>query len=184
MGETCFFCRKENSIDYLFIVADYKQKEVEKTIQAFKYKFISDLAAPLSQLAIKYLKSSFRKKAVPIFEQSPVLVPVPLHKRRENWRGFNQAAMLAEEIGKSLLLEVSVQALEKRKPTAAQAEIEDKEIRLSNLGGAFISSRRLEGKAILLIDDVCTTGATLNECARVLKQNGAGKVAALVIARG
>jgi competence protein ComFC len=112
-----------------------------------------------------------------------VIVPVPLHPAKERERGFNQAALLAELLGKRVSAPIKP-ALERLRYTTTQTAF-DRSERMENLHGAF----RLREKAdvrhlrVLLIDDVLTTGATLSECARVLKKAGAASVYAATAAR-
>ena len=185
-GQTCFLCAKTNLIDQLLIVADYKNPLVEKTLKFLKYKFISDLERPLSVLIKKYLKWLTLEKKFNVFEANPLLVPVPLHPKRLNWRGFNQSELLAKELAGTFQMEMANDTIERTINSTPQADIKEREERLKNLNGIFRIKNgiRITGREILLIDDVCTTGATLNECAKVLKANGALKVIALVIARG
>ncbi len=185
-GQTCFLCAKTNSVDQLLIMADYKNNLVEKTLKFYKYKFISDLERPLSVLMKKYLKWLTLDKKFNIFESNPLLIPVPLHPRRLNWRGFNQSELLAKNIADTFQMEMAVDIIERMGNAVPQAEIKEREERLKNLSGIFRikNKEKIIGRNILLIDDVCTTGATLNECAKVLKQGGASKVVALVVARG
>lgn len=187
-GQTCYLCAKTSSVDQLLIVADYKNLLVEKTLKFFKYKFISDLEQPLSVLMKKYLKWLTLDKKFNVFDTGPLLVPVPLHPRRLNWRGFNQSELLAKDLADTFQMEIACDVIERKIHSTPQADIKEKEERLKNLNGIFkIRKNRscdLFGREVLLIDDICTTGATLNECAKVLKQNGATKVVALVVARG
>lgn len=184
-GATCYFCAKTSSIDRLFIVADYKNPLVEKTLKFYKYRFITGLSVPLSQLAKNYLKWLSLKKEFNLFESNPLLISVPLHRQRLNWRGFNQSELLAKELADTFQMETA-NVLRRIKNKIPQADIKQRDARLANMAGAFEcpDKTKLSGREVLLIDDVCTTGATLNECARVLKESGAGKVTALVIARG
>ncbi len=112
------------------------------------------------------------------------LVPVPLHPRREKERGFNQARIMAKELAKIKRLELSEGILQKQKNIPAQTSLEAEE-RKKNVRGAFKVKRgeEIEGKVLLLIDDVFTTGATLTECARVLREAGAKEVRALTLAQ-
>lgn len=185
-GQTCFLCAKTNFVDQLLIVADFRNPLVEKILKFFKYKFISDLERPLSVLMKKYLKWLTLDKKFNVFEGSPLLIPVPLHPRRLNWRGFNQSELLAKNIADTFQMEIADDVIERSGNAVPQADIKEKEERLRNLNGIFRIKNcdRVVGREILLIDDVCTTGATLNECAKVLKQNGASKIIALVVARG
>ena len=185
-GQTCYLCAKINKVDQLLIVADYKNPLVEKIIKFFKYKFISDLGWPLSNLIKKYLKWLTLDKRFNVFEANPLLVSVPLHNKRLNWRGFNQSELLAKEIADTFQMEMASNIIDRTTNSVPQADIKEKEERLKNLSGIFriLSKEKVVGREVLLIDDVCTTGATLNECAKVLKANGVSKVVALVIARG
>lgn len=185
-GQTCYLCAKINSVDQLLIVADYKNLLVEKMLKFFKYKFIFNLEEPLSILIRKYLKWLTLNKKFNIFERNPLLIPVPLHRRRLNWRGFNQSELLAKKLADTFQMEMFGDVVERTANTNPQADIKEKEQRLKNLNGIFRIKNKINitGREILLIDDVCTTGATLNECAKVLKENGAVKVIGLVVARG
>ncbi|KKR02634.1 MAG: Phosphoribosyltransferase [Candidatus Yanofskybacteria bacterium GW2011_GWA1_39_13] len=185
-GQTCFLCTKTNPADQLLIVADYKNHLVEKTLKFFKYKFISDLEQPLSVLIKKYLKWLTLDKKFNVFESNPLLIPVPLHLRRLNWRGFNQSELLAKNISDTFQMEMAVDVVERTINATPQADIKEREERLKNLNGIFRikNKEKIIGREVLLVDDVCTTGATLNECAKILKAGGASRVVALVVARG
>jgi ComF family protein len=111
-------------------------------------------------------------------------MPVPLHKKRLRQRGFNQALLLAYGISKKYGLTLSFDNLARTRHTKPQVELSGKD-RIANVAGAF-SLRRpemLAGRSVVLVDDVFTTGATLNECSRVLKDAGATRVMALTLAR-
>ena len=110
-----------------------------------------------------------------------LLLPVPLHFSRRFWRGFNQAEFLARQLGQALEIPVRVNRLRRRRKTTAQSGL-DRSARRKNLGGAF-SCNALTGKAVALVDDVMTTGATLSECTRVVRSAGAAHVSVWVAAR-
>ena len=115
-----------------------------------------------------------------------LIIPVPMHRRKLRSRGYNQAALLAQLLGEQTGSRVLVSALRRVRNDKAQMELDRKE-RLRNVRSAFAISNKIEkllkGRSVLLIDDVVTTGATINECARVLKKSGASKVQATTVAR-
>lgn len=184
-GLTCLFCRKENHSDRLLVAADYKNPLVKKTIKTLKFKFVSELSFPLSILLKKYIKQLRKKNKFNIFAENPILIPVPIHKRRENRRGFNQSELLAKFLADIFQMEYCPDILIRTKNTMPQADIKERADRLENIKSAFdcLSPTKISGRSVILIDDVCTTGATLNECAKILKHHGAKSVMALVLAR-
>jgi len=111
---------------------------------------------------------------------------VPLHPYRQNWRGFNQSELLARSFANTFQMQSSDVGLIRTRKTAPQAHTDDKQQRAVNVAGIFFCPNPsvVAGRDIILIDDVCTSGATLNECARILKTAGGAKVTALVVARG
>lgn len=186
LGKTCNSCTKENHIDQLLVVTDYKNQTLIKLIKLFKYRFIRELGSPLFLLIKKYLLQLAKIKKINFLEENPIVLSVPLSHRRLNWRGFNQSDILACLLADNFHLDKAEGIILRTGKSKPQAEIKEKGERLDNLRGLFkiIMADKLVGRNILLIDDVCTTGATLNECARVLKENGAKKITGLVIARG
>jgi ComF family protein len=141
----------------------------------FKYRSRTVLAEPLGELMAAY----WMEHAMPI----DVVVPVPLHASRLRERGYNQAALLAREMARRAGLVVDEQALVRQRATAPQVKL-DVDQRRENVRAAFrCSSNGLAGKRVLLIDDVCTTGATLEACAIALVEGGARGVQALTLAR-
>jgi ComF family protein len=116
-------------------------------------------------------------------DQQTLLVPVPLHPRRLAWRGFNQSLELARVAGRRLELPVSVRAMARIRHTTPQSQLPGAR-RLENIQGAFRASPEVVGgRAVVLVDDVMTTGATVETAARALRQAGAARVAVLVVAR-
>jgi ComF family protein len=118
-----------------------------------------------------------------IFLKSDFLIPVPLHKSRYRERGFNQSEIIAEEISKATGLPFLKDMLKRKKNTKDQTNLSPQE-REKNVRGAFVVTEpeMINGKKIILVDDVITTGATLSECARMLKQAGAEKILGMTIA--
>lgn len=186
LGKTCRECIKIFKIDQLLIVSDYKNPDIEKILKFLKYRFIKDLCRPISLLARKYIVRTGKLKKHNIIADNPAVIAVPMHKRRLNWRGFNQSEEIAKILADSFQLDFLQNVLLKIKSSPPQADISDKEDRFKNITSAFTVEHPhiITGRVIILIDDICTTGATLNECAKILKESGAVKVIGLVIARG
>ncbi len=117
------------------------------------------------------------------FEYS-LLIPVPLHIKKLRERGFNQSLLLANQIGKKHELPVDFSILKRCKATLSQTGLNKAE-REKNIKGAFAVAdrKKINGRKIILIDDVYTTGATINECAKVLHKAGAQKTAVLTLSR-
>ena len=118
------------------------------------------------------------------FSSYDLLIPVPLHKSRLRQRGFNQTVILGNILKKKYHLPLRANILQRTTHTPPQVTLPVKE-RKANMRNAFKVNEpgSVEGKTILLLDDVYTTGATMNECARILKKSGASRVDGFVIAR-
>ncbi len=116
--------------------------------------------------------------------QFDMIVPAPLHPSRQRYRGFNQAELLARELGRILGVAVRTDVLRRVKATSTQTALNRSE-RAENVVGVFAASKPslVEGQSILLVDDVLTTGATMRDASRVLQNNGARRVAVVVAAR-
>lgn len=161
---------------------DYKENpELQSAISQFKYRFTRELTSTFSQLMHRRLSQLEMVK-----NRSIALIPVPLHKKRLNYRGFNQSDLLANGLRARFRGDAEINPLLVRsKNTSQQAKLSRQE-RLDNLKDAFQimgDTESLKDKICFLVDDVCTTGSTLEECARVLKQKGVKKVYGLVVAR-
>lgn len=182
LGKTCFNCSKNSDVDYLWVASDYKDPKIEKLLKLYKYRFIKDISQSIWDLFYLYLTKLEKRKNF-AFLTNPLVMFVPITKYRLNWRGFNQTELLARKISLELGFELDSGSLVKL-DASSQADLGKNE-RIRNIKGkiGFVGNN-LKGRQILLIDDVCSTGATLSECARNLKENGASKVLALVVARG
>jgi ComF family protein len=151
---------------------------VRELLHRFKYGRDECLAVPLGDLLGRAFGDG--RLRAPSFR---ALVPVPLHPRRQRERGFNQAELLAGRVRGACGLSVR-KLLRRIRPTSPQAGF-DREERIKNLQGAFVAAGLEEpGGDYLLVDDVSTTGATLDACASALRSAGAGRVFAMVVARG
>ena len=169
-------------LDKILIACDYKNQTVKKLILNLKYNFIRDLAGPIGKLMSRKLSRYLLEN------NSAVLIPVPLHKKRLRWRGFNQAELLANEINRDSNIPVVGNALIRHRHALPQAKINDASARKENIRNSFAINPdfrvNLKNKTVILIDDICTTGATLAECARALKPLQPKQIWALVFANG
>ncbi|HOZ56481.1 MAG: DNA utilization protein GntX [Parcubacteria group bacterium ADurb.Bin316] len=182
-GEFCPNCRNEYYLDGVTIVGNYDDKIINHLIKMLKYHFIKDVAIILGNYLVDFLQKTHNLPILKI-TKIPIVIPVPLHKRRRRWRGFNQTKEIAEITAKHFQLKINATNLIRIKHKKAQAKLNEEQ-RLKNVAGCFAwRGENLTGANIILIDDVVTTGATLNECAKILKQNGASQVWGMVIAKG
>ena len=176
LGKFCKNCKK-GSLSGL-IVATYYEEPISQLIHGFKYRFIRELAPVLADLTLPNLEKL--KTQYNDF----IIVPVPLHRSRYAWRGFNQSEEIGKVLAKKLFVDLK-KPLVRIKSTTPQVELK-REKRLKNPHGAFraTNSGEVKNKTVLLVDDIATTLATLEECAGVLKAAGAKRVWGLVVARG
>jgi len=162
-------CKNSHDVDGLTAIWSYREKTMRQVIEAIKFGFNQNLVADI--LADVTLPK----------QENHVLVPLPLYWYRENWRGFNQAEEVARQLAKKWRLPV-VRALERTKNTKQQAKVANKKEREINLAGAFRVVESVKNKKVMLLDDVYTSGASMREAARTLKQAGAIWVWGFVLA--
>ncbi len=154
------------------------QGVVEKAIKQLKYQFVSDTAQTLISL--------IPPSAYLLIPKTAVLYPIPLHKDRLKWRGFNQAQKLAQILAPKLKIKLISGLLIRTQKRTPQADVRSRQNRIKNAQGLFTLSPAVsisQYPNILLFDDVWTTGATMKEAAKVLKRVGVQKVYGLTIAR-
>lgn len=170
-------------LDGLYFGTPYENKIVKELIRIFKYNYVKELSLPLSSFIISHFKV-INKQAKDFSDF--ILCPVPLHKSKLKKRGFNQSEEIANHLSAYLNIPIK-NFLIKTKNTLPQTAL-DRLKRKANVYSAFSVNPLLEkdinNSNILLVDDVFTTGATIDECARILKQKGAQRVLGAVIARG
>jgi ComF family protein len=151
------------------------QGPLREAIHHLKYNGRISLAEPLG----KFLIECWRASDLP----AEVIVPVPLHEARLRERGYNQSALLARELARASGLPIMEDAVRRVKATVPQVTLNAVE-RRANVHEAFLARADLvRGRRVLLVDDVCTTGATLEACSRALGQAGAASVWALTLGR-
>jgi len=149
---------------------------IRQAIHQLKYRNLRAIAEPLASLLSDYLTT----KPMP----GEVLVPVPLHRKRLRERGYNQSELLSRELSKLVGLPVVADCLVREQHTPPQTKATSASERQNNVANAFTChDRRLKDKKVLLIDDVATSGATLDACATALKAAGASLVWGLTLAR-
>ncbi len=152
---------------------------LQEMLRQFKYRdglwMREDLVRMLEACAAAHFKP----------EEIDVVACVPLYPARHRQRGYNQAELLAQSLARRLRKPLLKRGLARVRPTSTQTNLTARE-RATNVKGAFRAGRakRLQGRRILLVDDVMTTGATVNECSRALKEAGASSVCVLTVARG
>lgn len=173
-------CRSRNwHLEGLLVAASYRNESIRKLIWYLKYSGIGKIGEVLALL----MTDCLAEKNLLDYFSGHAVVPVPLHRRRLRWRGFNQTELVARNFAARLGLEY-LPILRKIKSTPRQVDL-DKQARLENLADSIACKpgADLAGRKIILIDDVATTGATLNECAKVLKAQGAAEIWGFVVAR-
>lgn len=174
---TCAECR-ERDFSFECAVSCYRSRAIVRDlILRFKYQHCHYLRRPLAGWLAQTLDDPRIRR-----QPADALVPVPLHPRRERERGFNQAAALAKLLARSSGLALWP-ALRRVRWTETQTRFERAE-RLENLRGAFAVRRPVRDKHLLLVDDVFTTGSTVEECSRTLRAAGAASVRVITVARG
>lgn len=154
---------------------------LRELILAYKFEARLGLGRQLQEcLAAAFERSAL---ALPELAACELVVPVPLHPRRLSWRGFNQSRELARLLARRRGLPIRQEALLRVRRTVPQMEL-DRAERAENIRGAFAASRELlAGRTALLVDDIMTTGSTLEECSRMMRAAGAAQVHVLVLAR-
>lgn len=205
-GRTHHRCQKEISLGGLWVATEFDYKIIKEAIYKFKFNFVRDIHFPLAEIIAKsilqvnefgdfhdlILANFSRESEEEIYadknknkKTETIVVPVPLHKRRYDWRGFNQAFLLSQNIAVRFNLPICEKAIIRKINTKPQTKIKSMADRRQNIKGAFscLNNNPVKNRNIIIVDDVCTTAATLNECAIELKKAGAKNVWGLVIAR-
>lgn len=179
-GLTHVNCRKPDGVAGAMSIF-YYNPFLKKLIAAIKYDLATQVWHDLS-LTIKpaglYKLSFFTG-----LQDETYLIPMPLHKRRERMRGFNQAVLIAKWIQEYLDIPI-LQALERKKNTVYQARLRGTANREKNVKNAFVVKEKIQNHNIIVIDDVLTTGETVKEVARVCIKAGASSVYVLTLAHG
>ncbi len=157
----------------------YENEVVKKLIWILKYQNQKVAARALGKILTTFIE----KLGYPF--KNPVLVPIPLHSRRERKRGFNQSEIIARNVSEALAIPLEIEVLFRVKPTSPQPETKSYKEREKNVDECFEvqNANRLKDKQVILIDDVFTSGATMNEAVKTLRASGARSIIAFTVTR-
>lgn len=173
----CATCRRQQALNRVIVCAHW-HASLKKIVYGLKYRRVRVVVNLLGTLLSQAIDGF-------ISNQDVIIVPVPLHRSRYWQRGFNQAESLARVVAEQNHWPIAT-ALIRSKPTLPQFGL-NKMTRKHNLSGAFLLRQGyhslINGKTVIIVDDIVTTGSTLNECAKILRQSGAKEVWGLVLAR-
>lgn len=168
--EYCSDCARKNFVYKRGVAAFAYSDVMKKSMYAFKYNNRREYARFYAKMLCEKHGNTIKSW------NARVLVPVPLHKSRQRKRGYNQAGVLAGQLSELLHIPVDSEMLVRGKKTAPQKTLSDR-ARVNNLENAFqIGKSGVRYRSIILVDDIYTTGATINECASVLRTAGAEDV--------
>lgn len=176
-AEFCYDCEREDLCYEQGRSLWIHKMPVSSSIYAFKYKN----RRVYGEVYGREMAKMFRK-IIRLWEID-VIVPVPLHRKKQKKRGYNQAEILAKEIGFRVGIPVDTTLVKRKKNTVPQKEFTRKE-RKKNLKNAFEVTGKVEGKRVLIIDDIYTTGSTIDSISILLKKAGAEKTYFLTISIG
>ena len=179
-GETdnagfCESCLKQFAFES--VCSAFPYETVRTAIHLYKYDGGKEIGKGLGELMADYILQVHEELLV----QTDVILGVPLHKKKEKQRGFNQTHILCEIISEKTRLPFQKDGLERKRETIAQSTLTPEE-RKTNLKDAFVVTGDFSGKRVLLVDDIFTTGATCNECAKELYRSGASSVRVCTLA--
>ena len=191
--DLCISCLSDSppaereSAEWMFPLYDYRHPPIKKALWLLKYKGKKRLAGIFAEVLYGRILEELSELSVMENFREPLLIPIPLSSQRYRERGFNQAELICKELielDKNVNFKLESGILIKPKDTEHQARIENRSERLKNIIGSFAvkNGEQIKNKNIILIDDITTTGATLAEAKKVLKQAGAKKIIAFTIA--
>lgn len=177
--ERCDNCLREHIYyDQIRSELDYNDELVRQMIHAFKFEYMNSMVSGLS----KYLILAYEQYYT--HEQIELILSVPLHKSRLRQREFNQAHLLAKHFANEIHLPLRDDLAIRNRSTQPQSQLKPDE-RMKNVKDAFsiLNPDEVSGKTILIIDDIVTTGSTVNEMSKVLRECGATRILVLSLAR-
>lgn len=195
-GYSCKCSISANADIYITFLDLAQNSFISDLIHEFKYNFVESISLDLAKITLKFWEINHKRAEILryIFDEEILFLPVPLHKKRLLWRGFNQSEMILNELNflkQNWMFEKKTRVLSNALVRIKNTEFQGKtkmpeQERRENIRNAFecrdISS--VKNKNVILFDDVITTGATIEECALVLKSAGAKRVIGMGIAKG
>lgn len=190
-NELCNKCKMKIIQHQIDIVIKPENKYFKELISILKYEgIIRDKILQYKFEDKPYIYKTFakivlkNKKVCGLLKKYDIIIPVPIHKKRKAQRGYNQTQLIASKISKYVEIKLCDDVLIKSKNTIAQSKL-NKNKRKQNIKGAFkiLNSEKIQGKNILLFDDIYTTGSTVNECSKILTRAGAKRIGVLTIAK-
>ena len=175
----CGACRATNVFFDRAVATAYYEHVLQEAIQQFKFKHKTGLGKHLAQIMITHLSEELA------LSQYHAILPVPLHKIRQRHRGYNQSAILAKHISQYCQIPLMVNNLIRIRDTDSQSLLKGRKARQANVKNAFRVTYpdTLRDRHVILVDDVLTTGATVNECSKTLKEAGAKSILVLTLSR-
>jgi competence protein ComFC len=197
-ADLCLECLKEapgaerESASWIFPLYDYRHPAIKKSLWLLKYKGKKRLAKIFAEILYEKILEELSELSVLQNFTDPILIPIPLSPARYRERGYNQAELICKELIKinnlrdGVDMQFNKNVLTKPGETEHQARIKDRQARIKNIVGSFVVKEDklnlIKGRNVILIDDILTTGATLSEARKTLKQAGARKVIAFTVA--
>ena len=194
-GEFCLKCQTNFTYQGVLVAGDLKNINLKKAINFFKYNFIKEVGYHLGLFLFQFFKEQnesnpiiFKKTTKKFNSKNSIIIPVPLSKKRQRWRGFNQSLILSQVVSTKEKIEI-FDGLIKKRNSRNQAQLSLNE-RRGNLKDCFSfknedeALKALRGKKIIIIDDVTTTGSTLEEISQVVKKKNPKEIWGLVLAHG
>lgn len=165
---------QENKIFYLFQYRDF----IRKKLIEYKFGEQSYLFHLFCEMFVK------NKNACEFLKSYDIIIPVPIHKKRKNQRGYNQSELIAKELSNKTGITIYTDVLKKVRNTNPQSLLSKKE-RIKNVQSVYIveNSEKIRNRNVVILDDIYTTGATVNECKKILQQAGVKNIGTIIIAK-
>lgn len=186
----CDSCRQKLKINKKSVITEVYGKEYSKFIYLYSYKDIRKILLDYKFEGKAYLYNSFcmlfleENEICSIIKQYDMIIPVPMTSKKKSKRGYNQTELIAKKLGKELQIDYNNKSLVKIKNNKTQSTLNEKE-RFFNVKNVYDikNAEMIKNKNIVLFDDILTTGATIDECSKVLKKNGVNDILVLTIAK-
>ncbi|MEK7460552.1 MAG: phosphoribosyltransferase family protein [Patescibacteria group bacterium] len=172
---------------FIHALYDYRHPLVKRVIWKLKYKNAKDVAECFADSLLEEIIAVLDEELLVFESEKPLIIPIPLHKKRLRERGYNQSDLIAKAVvaqGEQKIFDISTTILRRVKETKSQVRSEKRTVRIKNLENSFIcdTPSLVRGRTIILIDDVTTTGATISSAKKALIRANPKKILAFTIA--